>query len=268
VLCISCVARMSSLVRLIIVWRVVSTLTIMSANTRDVTHPGTVLTADLDESTGYVVVVDGFSTSSGIFSIRASCPTASVYPHVSDGVLNCSAPMTGTTVGGTHDIARSAERWFEFNVTTLGRYSFSSCGSAFDTYLNIYQRTSTGLTLGALVARCDDCGPCGYRTVLQNVVLDVGSYWVSHHTRCTPRFSSPLPLLTSPSALLSSSRCPPPLPSPSPRLPSPLLASPSHLLSFPSPPLPLASPPLPFPSPPLTLPRLLSHPTVLNVHCG
>ena len=65
-----------------------------------------------------------------------------------------------------------------FTATDGGIYTLDSCGSGFDTYIHVYNRTGPAITNrpSSPVATCDDCGPCGLRTVL-TVNLDPGNYW-------------------------------------------------------------------------------------------
>lgn len=46
----------------------------------------------------------------------------------------------------------------------LQTYTFSTCGSSFDSFVHVY--TNDGNWLGTEVAACDDCGPCGTQAVL------------------------------------------------------------------------------------------------------
>ena len=53
-----------------------------------------------------------------------------------------------------------------------GKYQFSTCGSAFDTYLRVFNAEWVE------IARDDDSGPCGVQTVLTTGNLAAGTYWL------------------------------------------------------------------------------------------
>jgi len=138
----------------------------------------TVLTATLAANRNYIVVIDGFSSSNGAYRLIANCPTTPSPAPISAGTLRCNGVVTGTTVGGQTTVGHSApERWYMFTAPSTGAYSFDSCGSAFDSYLHVYAR-GTNNVRGNLVATCDDCGPCGLRTVLSASLVAGGNYWV------------------------------------------------------------------------------------------
>jgi hypothetical protein len=75
-------------------------------------HPETVLTARLMQSTFYVVVVDGFSTNSGVYSLTMTCPTHPSAPLI-NGTINCAMATTGVTTGGPSNTGNAApDAWF------------------------------------------------------------------------------------------------------------------------------------------------------------
>lgn len=136
------------------------------------------LTARLSAGTSYYVIMDGFAYSSGAYRLIATCPSSNSPPPPSAGGLGCARTVTGSTVNGTNTVGhRAPEMWYTFTATTTGQYSFNSCGSAYDTWIHIYSRGANNAQGGA-VATCDDCGPCGTRTVLNNLNLAAGNYWV------------------------------------------------------------------------------------------
>jgi len=127
----------------------------------------------------YVVVMDGYGTNSGNYTLATTCPSGPAPPPAAEGTLTCQTAQTGNTTGGTSTAGSQApDHWYIFNPAASGLYSFSTCGSGFDTHLHIFMRYANG-TQGNQVASCDDCGPCGLRSVLQNVrLLASSSYWI------------------------------------------------------------------------------------------
>ena len=96
------------------------------------------------------VVMDGFSTSNGVYQLIATCPqtnapttvgqtyapTAAPTPTqpVVVGTLACNTPTTGNTTGGTHNVGMAApEEWWMFTSPIAGLYTFDTCGSSYDT---------------------------------------------------------------------------------------------------------------------------------------
>jgi hypothetical protein len=136
----------------------------------------TVLTAVLNPGT-YFVVMDGFASSSGVYQLAISCPTTAF----TMASITCGSTVTGTTVGGVSTIGNGApEVYYRFSAPFSGSYTLNSCGSAYDTHIHVYQAptmATNSTVLGNLVASCDDCGPCGLRTVLTQI-LPAGEYIV------------------------------------------------------------------------------------------
>lgn len=99
--------------------------------------------------------------------------------HHTPGTVTCDNVVTGSTTGGVSTVGQNApENWWMFTATDGGIYTLNSCGSGFDTYIHVYNRTGSAITdrPSSPVATCDDCGPCGLRTVL-TVNLSPGNYW-------------------------------------------------------------------------------------------
>jgi hypothetical protein len=67
----------------------------------------------------------------------------------------------------------SPEVYYSVTVTDTANYTFDSCLSAFDTYLQLY--TDSNGSPGSLIEQCDDCGPCHTQAVM-TVLLVPGSY--------------------------------------------------------------------------------------------
>ena len=89
-----------------------------------------------------------------------------------DPVLDCaSEPQTGSTLGAVDDwpgipgvSAGGEDSSFTFVVTTAGVYNFSTCGSSFDTMLQVF--TQDNLTS---IAANDD-SDCGSNSTTQSFV--------------------------------------------------------------------------------------------------
>ena len=110
-----------------------------------------------------VLVIEGFSSSQGDYTVDMICPAAF------DGEITCGQTVTGTTSGSgsTHGNA-APDHFYSFTVTEPQVYQFDSCDSSYDTWLRVF---ATDMTTE--IHSCDDCGPCGTRTVL-DAQLDAG----------------------------------------------------------------------------------------------
>eukprot|EP01043_Picozoa_sp_COSAG02_P092090 COSAG02_NODE_28735_length_583_cov_1.487603_1_plen_194_part_11 len=88
------------------------------------------------------------------------------------GVVACGQSIVGSTSGALNLYGNSAgdSIWF-FAVEAASSVRFDSCGSGFDTWLRV---ASTDLTVQH--RSCDDCGPCGTRTVLDVDLATAGVY--------------------------------------------------------------------------------------------
>eukprot|EP00036_Acanthoecidae_sp_10tr_P018866 CAMPEP_0206311872 /NCGR_PEP_ID=MMETSP0106_2-20121207/13693_1 /ASSEMBLY_ACC=CAM_ASM_000206 /TAXON_ID=81532 /ORGANISM="Acanthoeca-like sp., Strain 10tr" /LENGTH=981 /DNA_ID=CAMNT_0053743145 /DNA_START=151 /DNA_END=3096 /DNA_ORIENTATION=+ len=74
------------------------------------------------------------------------------------------------------DRIRDSESWLSFEAPADGMYTFSTCAAEFDSRVQIFEMVGD-IHVGAAVASCDDCGPCGiYATLAVN--LTEGTYWV------------------------------------------------------------------------------------------
>ena len=120
--------------------------------------------------------VDGFGNAQGTYRLATTCPTPVSVPV--QGNAACSGTVSGNSGTGTNTVGTGTapEHWYRFQAPVSGSYTFNSCGSSYDTYLHIFNRTGTSQRT-SLVTQCDDCGPCGTRTVL-TVDLMAGPYFV------------------------------------------------------------------------------------------
>jgi hypothetical protein len=141
----------------------------------------TVLDAELPAG-DYVLVVEGFNTETGAYSVTMNCPDAGVFL---DGHIECGDTVSGNTVGaGSHVGNGASDHVYSFSVTpTVLGVTFDSCASEYDTYLRVLRGTEDTLAecvdldnCPAEAAGCDDCGDCGLQTVLTlDPLADQGS---------------------------------------------------------------------------------------------
>ena len=111
-----------------------------------------------------MVAIEGGASSEGEYVLAMHCPAIGF----NDGTIGCGDTIGGTTTVATNHVGNDA-RDHLYAFSCPGSYTgdsscvvtFDSCASAFDTYLRIF--TSDLLTE---LDGCDDCGPCGTRTVL------------------------------------------------------------------------------------------------------
>jgi hypothetical protein len=79
--------------------------------------------------------------------------------------LACGSTVTGSTVGMPNIFGQgghgAGDAPYHFCSSVEGYYTFSTCGSSFDTWLRVM---SADLTRE--VTSCDDCGSCGSQTIL------------------------------------------------------------------------------------------------------
>lgn len=136
----------------------------------------TVLSVTLPTVGRYTIMLTGYGGAVGAFTLSTSCATAAPVPIP----LACGHNYSGVT---TH---ASLVQNFSLVVPAgpIQQITLSTCGSAFDTMLGVYDH------LGNTVSFCDDCGPCGTRAILQ-LTLQPGTYVA---VRCRPAAAA-LPLL-------------------------------------------------------------------------
>eukprot|EP00300_Choanocystis_sp_HF-7_P033195 c45493_g1_i1.p1 GENE.c45493_g1_i1~~c45493_g1_i1.p1 ORF type:complete len:538 (+),score=105.38 c45493_g1_i1:85-1614(+) len=115
------------------------------------------LTVTLDPGS-YVVVVDGFATSAGSFSLSVTCGLA------------CGATVGGSTAGLPNTFGNAAgDAVYTFTLSSASTISLSTCGSTFDTFLRLYQSDRT-----TQIASNDDS--CSLQSQLSNIALAAGTY--------------------------------------------------------------------------------------------
>eukprot|EP00037_Helgoeca_nana_P012305 m.111533 g.111533 ORF g.111533 m.111533 type:complete len:665 (-) comp21372_c0_seq7:914-2908(-) len=131
----------------------------------------------------YIVVMGGFETAHGVYTLGATCTPAPAAP-ISAGTLQCrSAPTQGSTVDGSTSIGHAApEVFYIFTAPQTGLYEVSTCDSAlttFDTFLFIFERNNQNNTRGRQIAACDDCGPCGAHAEVIVMLIGGVTYWIA-----------------------------------------------------------------------------------------
>ena len=110
-----------------------------------------------------VLVIEGFASSHGDYSVDMICPSAF------DGEITCGHTVNGTTTGSESTHGNEApDHFYSFTVQTAGIVQFDSCASSYDTWLRVF-----ATDMSTELHSCDDCGPCGTRTVL-DAHLDAG----------------------------------------------------------------------------------------------
>ena len=135
----------------------------------------TVLDAELAPG-DYVLVIEGYYNEEGDYDVIMNCPNGTEVSGFLDGTITVDTPVSGSTVAsGSHVGNGASDHIYSFSLS--GEYAmwyieFNSCGSQFDTWLRIFDSD-----LEHELAGCDDCGPCGTRTVL-DAVLAPGNYFV------------------------------------------------------------------------------------------
>jgi hypothetical protein len=112
----------------------------------------TVMTVLLPTQGRYTVTLAGYSGAVGAYSLSTSCATASPPPLA----MACGTNYSGATTYTT----RTANYTLVIPAGIVKEVTLSTCGSAFDTMLAIYDST------GSLVSSCDDCGPCGTSSIV------------------------------------------------------------------------------------------------------
>ena len=126
----------------------------------------------------YVLVVEGYGTESGNYSVSMTCQNTTSEIQYFDGYINCDDTVTGSTwEAGSHVGNDASEHIYYFGVggsnssTGVANIEFNSCDSNFDTWLRVFKHD-----LSFEYASCDDCGACGVNSVLNTGGLGPGEY--------------------------------------------------------------------------------------------
>ena len=142
---------------------------------------------DMDFTVEVVAMTDDYADVRIVPDCKTSAPTAvgetwtptsapTIAPTANNhkGPIQCGDTVAGdTSLPGINTIGgASSDHVYSFAVvgSVATAYRFDTCGSDFDTYLRVYDGA------GVQVEACDDCGSCGYRTVLDTAALAPGSY--------------------------------------------------------------------------------------------
>jgi hypothetical protein len=113
----------------------------------------------------YNLVIEGFSSSEGVYSVTMNCDSEM------DGTIACGETVSGSTVGaGSHVGNGASDHLYAFSLARSSNIQMDSCASSYDTFLRIFD-----MNLGQEYTSCDDCGNCGLHTVL-DAQLEAGDY--------------------------------------------------------------------------------------------
>ena len=125
------------------------------------------------EAGEYALVIEGWTSSEGRYAVTMTCQSFENSTFF-DGTIECGGSVDGTTSG-------SENHAYIFFVPEPGVWNleFDSCGSAFDTHLQIVG----GERYGEIITGCDDCGPCDTKAVLDTGFLPAGEYAVEIGSR-------------------------------------------------------------------------------------
>jgi hypothetical protein len=103
----------------------------------------------------YYIMVSGFGSSSGSFTLNLSCFTPVGNDPCSGAIpVTCGSSVTGSTVGATFDTVplcgggNDAGVWYSL-VGANQTITASLCGSAYDTFISVYSGSCAGLTCSA-----------------------------------------------------------------------------------------------------------------------
>ena len=87
--------------------------------------------------------------------------------------ISCGETIPGSTTTSSNNYGGSSpEDIYAFEVLTSSSVTFSTCNSNYDTWLRIYDSNMQE------IESCDDCGDCGVQTVLENIALSPGNYYI------------------------------------------------------------------------------------------
>jgi hypothetical protein len=90
--------------------------------------------------------------------------------------IHCDGAVSGSTFGRPSTCGGVApDSFYNFYADSGGSYVFDACGSSYDTYLRVYSGRSS---CSKEVVACDDCGPCGFNTVLTTTLSKPGWYTI------------------------------------------------------------------------------------------
>ncbi len=120
----------------------------------------------------YLIVVDGYYSAEGTYELALNCQV-DLSPCDDALALVCGDVVEGNTTDGVSYVGNeSADAFYTFEVTTAGEYTFSTCGSSFDTYLRLYDVCPLSANQ---IADNDDF--CGLQSQI-SITLDPGTYFI------------------------------------------------------------------------------------------
>lgn len=144
------------------------------------------LDMSLTQGVEYTIILAGYGGATGAYNLAITCPNAgetsapttskpSLAPTTSEPTeacdssivqLECGNPVTGSTVNSC-----DGTKQFTFTATTSMK-TISTCGSQYDTVMNIYDSNNQ------LLASNDDSNECGLRALIKDLALTIGSQYV------------------------------------------------------------------------------------------
>ena len=136
------------------------------------------------EPGSYTVVVEGYTSEEGAYTLGVACGNAP-----SSGALSCGSSFTGSTVDAVHVVGtESGEHFYRLAVPVAQQYTFSTCGgsSNYDTRLRLYSGDHFANSSTELDNVDDSCGlqteivrvlaPGSYTLVVEGFVSHEGTY--------------------------------------------------------------------------------------------
>jgi len=142
--------------------------------------PQAIIEVTLNPGTYNVVVEGGLSTSMGYYELIMDCssPPPPIEPEPEEpeptSFISCGDLKTGNTSNSQDTYGNSSpEDIYQFEVTTSGTYEFSTCGSAYDTYLRIYNANMNEMSSND-DAKVDECE---WQSIISQNLIP-GTYYV------------------------------------------------------------------------------------------
>jgi hypothetical protein len=84
----------------------------------------------LRQGFNYWIIIDGFSTEAGNYTLNVMCPAGTNQATI-QGYVACGEMVTGNSAIGTNTVGDGApEHWWSFVAPIEGMYTFNTCGSS------------------------------------------------------------------------------------------------------------------------------------------
>ena len=132
------------------------------------------ITLDLVQDQTITIIVDGFSSNSGNYTLNInqlddSCPNGDLGSTVPQTVMGSTAALANNIEPGCGLFGGSPDFGYTFTAPADGMYTFDTNGSTYDTVLHI----TDGAMCGGMELGCDDDGGVGTQSQLSvNLVQD------------------------------------------------------------------------------------------------